>query len=232
MNVWFPFGHGNDNKTDDSNMQRSTEESSTNGAYSAAPRTSQVWGLAGKETYSEQSSPAIATNSTVPLVSAAAAAMAQSFFTGEPTGTTNKPLNSLLTAAAASNRHQGTCVRADGFAPSRRSPASSVASEQSAPSPHRTFFSPAEGYQQGYAHSTISRIENPNLPPSLPLSQPPPPPLPPHPLHPPTNYAVGGGTSSTIDSNPGVSALGNASGNMEQIWPWMTVVVCTNIFYL
>ncbi|KAL5111525.1 hypothetical protein TcWFU_002170 [Taenia crassiceps] len=222
MNVWFPFGHSNDNKTDDSNMQRSTEESSANGAYNAAPRTSQVWGLVGKETYSEQSSPAVATSSTVPLMSAAAAAMAQSFFTGEPIGTTNTPLNSLLTAAAASSRNQGACVGADGFAPSRRSPASSIASEQSAPSPHRTFFSPSEGYQQGYTHSMISRIENPNLPPSIPPSQPPP--LPPHPLHPPPNYAVGSGASSTVDSNPGVSALGNVGGNMEQIWPWMTVV--------
>ncbi|VDM31299.1 unnamed protein product [Hydatigera taeniaeformis] len=228
MNVWFPFGQGNDNKTDDSNIQRGVEESPTHGTFESTPRTAQFWGLAGKETYTEQSSPVIATTSTVPLMSAAAAAMAHSFFTGEPIDTTNTPLNSLLTAAAASNRHQETCVRVEGFVPSRRSPASSAASEQSAPSPHRTFYPPADGYQQGYAHSTVPRIDNPNLPPPLPpplsLSQPPPPPLPPPPLHHTPNYSIGSGTSSTAESNPGVSALGNVGGNMEQIWPWMTVV--------
>ncbi|CDS40651.1 homeodomain protein [Echinococcus multilocularis] len=216
MNVWFPFSHGNDNGTDESIIQRITEEPSANCACNAVPRTSQFWELVEKETHSEQFTPTVVTTTTTPLMSAAAAAMAQSFFTGEPIGATNTPLDSLLTTAAASNRHQGTCMKAEGFASSRRSPANSVVSEQSAPSPHLNFFSPsAEGYPQGYTHLTISRIENPSLPP-LTLPQPPPPP--------PPKYTSGSGVPSNADSDPGASTPGNTGGSMEQIWPWMTVV--------
>lgn len=230
MDVWFPFGHNSNSGADESNLQqRGTEE---NLVYSSSSRASQFLGLVGKEAHGEESTQAPSASNANPLMSAAAAAMAQSFFTrGEPIGSANNQLNSLLTATAVSNRQYRPYLRTEGFPQSTRSPTSSVASEQSAPSPNRNYFSPsAEGYAR-YMHANVSRIGTPiqSHPPSqistIPTPAAPPlPPLPPPSMQPPPNYTAGRSISSSTDLNAGSTSSGNVNTNMEQIWPWMTVV--------
>ncbi|KAM7540829.1 hypothetical protein Aperf_G00000029372 [Anoplocephala perfoliata] len=234
MDVWFPFGHNSNNGADESNLQqRGAEE---NLLYDSSARTSQFLGLVGKEAHGEESAQTPTASNTNPLMSAAAAAMAQSFFTREPIGVANNQLNSLLTATAASNRQYGPYLRTEGFPQSTQSPASSAASEQSVPSPNRNYFSPsAEGYAR-YINASVSRIGTPIQPHPPPQTStlppppaPPPPPLPPLPppsVQPPPSYTAGRSISSSTDLNVGSTSSGNFNSNMEQIWPWMTVVAC------
>ncbi|VUZ45978.1 unnamed protein product [Hymenolepis diminuta] len=227
MEVWFPFGQSNSG-ADETNLQhRNAEE---NPMYKSTSRSSQLWGLVGKEIHEEVPTHASTASNTTPLMSAAAAAMAQSFFNREPIGSTNDHLNSLLNAAAVTNLQHRPNMRTEGFPLPNQSPSSSVASEHSASSPNRNYFSPsAEGYIQGYLHaSSSSRIGTPNQlhrPPQIPIGPPPNlPPPPPNQIQPPSNYTVGGNISSPTDLNVRSASIGNINSNMEQIWPWMTVV--------
>ncbi|VDO16484.1 unnamed protein product [Rodentolepis nana] len=227
MEVWFPFGQNN-NGTDEANLQnRSTEE---NQMYKSTSRSSQFWGLVGKEINEEVSTHASTVSNTTPLMSAAAAAMAQSFFNRESSGSTNNHLNTLLSAAAVTNLHHGPNMRVGGFPLFNQSPSSSIASEHSASSPNRNYFSPsgetyAHGYMQGNSSSRIGTPNQLHRPPQIPIGPPPNlPPLPPNQIQPPPNYIVGGNISSSADLNVGSASTGNISSSMEQIWPWMTVV--------
>ena len=226
MNAWSPFQQDNSNDTEESNMLRNVEGAPSNENYNEIPRTSQIWELVGKEINNEQTVPL---NNSAPLMSAAAV-MAQSFFTGESSGTTSTPLNSLLNAAAVSDHQEINSLEPGGFTSLKHSPTSSDRSELSASSPHQNYLPPSEesGYAQGYLMSKISTAGTPNIPsfPSLPLPQRPalvgfsqqPP------LHPPQlgySVDVALSTSNSITETNTSRSVGES---LEQIWPWMTVV--------